>query len=117
MDYQSFEQQKNNRRSQRLEMLSLVMGIIALSTACLVYTSLICGALGIVFALLSRGGEMTFSPRAKLGLTLSSIGLGLVIILMIYTLVVAELYYGGLENMVRETYQMMGLDYESLLQN
>ena len=54
-----------DRHSKHMENLSLIMGIIALSTFCLVYPALICGALGIVFALLSRGGETTFSGRAK----------------------------------------------------
>lgn len=113
MDYR-FYQQTNNRRSQNMETASLFLGIIAISTICCVYSTLICGALGIVFALLSRGGEMTFSPRAKTGLILSSIGLGIVAIMLIYTLVIANVYYGGVENMLRDTYHSMGLDYDAL---
>ena len=79
-----------------MENLSFIMGIIALSTFCLVYPALICGALGIVFALLSRGGETTFSSRAKLGLALSSVALGIIILLLIYSVVFANVYYGGI---------------------
>lgn len=114
MDYQYY-QQSNPRRSQRMETASLFLGIIAISTICCVYSTLICGALGIVFALLSRGGEATLSPRAKTGLILSSIGLGLVILMLIYTVIVANVYYGGIENMLRESYRMMGLDYDALI--
>lgn len=71
MDHQ-FYRPMPDRHSKHMENLSLIMGIIALSTFCLVYPHY-CGALGIVFALLSRGGETTFSGRAKLGLTLSSV--------------------------------------------
>ena len=85
------------------------MGIIALSTFCLVYPALICGALGIVFALLSRGGETTFSGRAKLGLTLSSVALGIIVLLLIYSVVFANVYYGGIENMMREVVHRWGL--------
>ena len=58
MDHQ-FYRPMPDRHSKHMENLSLIMGIIALSTFCLVYPALICGALGIVFALLSRGGETT----------------------------------------------------------
>ena len=49
MDHQ-FYRPMPNRHSKHMENLSLIMGIIALSTFCLVYPALICGALGIVFA-------------------------------------------------------------------
>ena len=62
MDYQYT---RNDRHSQRMETLSLIMGVIALVTMCTVYPTLICGSLGIVFALLSRGGEFSMQSRAK----------------------------------------------------
>ena len=83
MDHQ-FYRPMPDRRSKHMENLSFIMGIIALSTFCLVYPALICGALGIVFALLSRGGETTFSSRAKLGLALSSVALGIIILLFFF---------------------------------
>ena len=94
MDHQ-FYRPMPDRHSKHMENLSLIMGIIALSTFCLVYPALICGALGIVFALLSRGGETTFSGRAKLGLTLSSVALGIIVLLLIYSVVFARKYDAG----------------------
>lgn len=114
MNYQSY---RNDRHSTRMENLSLFMGIVALATMCFVYPALICGALGITFALLSRGGELRFGYRAKFGLTISSIALGMMILMIVYTFVVAIVYYGGIENMAREMYQMMGIDYDALLKN
>ncbi len=114
MDYQYT---RNDRHSQRMETLSLIMGVIALVTMCTVYPTLICGSLGIVFALLSRGGEFSMQSRAKVGLTLSAVALGIIIAMVVYTLVVAQIYFGGIENMMREMYQMMGLDYDALMQN
>lgn len=113
MDYQY----RNDRHSQRMETLSLIMGVIALVTMCTVYPTLICGSLGIVFALLSRGGEFSMQSRAKVGLALSVVALGIIIAMVVYTLVVAQIYFGGIENMMREMYQMMGLDYDALMQN
>lgn len=114
MDYQYT---RNDRHSQRMETLSLIMGVIALVTMCTVYPTLICGSLGIVFALLSRGGEFSMQSRAKVGLALSAVALGIIIAMVVYTLVVAQVYFGGIENMMREMYQMMGLDYDALMQN
>lgn len=114
MDYQYT---RNDRHSQRMETLSLIMGVIALVTMCTVYPTLICGSLGIVFALLSRGGEFSMQSRAKVGLALSVVALGIIIAMVVYTLVVAQIYFGGIENMMQEMYQMMGLDYDALMQN
>ncbi len=115
MDYQFYQQPtRNDRHSRRMETWSIVMGIISLSMLCMVYPSIICGALGIVFALLSRGGEIQLSNRAKAGLTMSISALAMVVFFFIYTIVFANLYYGGLENMLRESCEMMGLDYDVL---
>ncbi len=108
---------RTDRHSKRMEALSLLMGILSLTTMCLVYPTLICGSLSIVFALLSRGGEMRLSYGAKIGLILGSISLGIIIALMIYTLLVANIYYGGMENMLRELYQMVGIDYDALIKS
>ena len=99
MDHQ-FYRPMPDRHSKHMENLSLIMGIIALSTFCLVYPALICGALGIVFA--------------KLGLTLSSIALGIIVLLLIYSVVFANVYYGGIENMMRESCTSLGIDYNML---
>lgn len=117
MDFQSYQHTppQNNRRSQAMENVSLVLGVISLATICLVYPTLICGALAIVFALLSRGGEHTLTARAKAGLVLGSVGLGIVILMIVYTLVVAELWYGGIFNMARDMYGELGIDFDALM--
>ncbi len=119
MDYQfSYHTpQQNSRRSEKMELASFVLGIIAIATSCLVYTTLICGSLAIVFALLSRGGETTMGPRAKAGLTMGCVGLVIIGLMMLYTVVIANLYYGGLEEMLRETYSSMGIDYDMLFES
>lgn len=119
MDYQYHNQpsQQSKRRSAKMENAAFILGIIAITTPCLVYPSLICGALGIVFALLSRGGENTLSSKAKIGLALSAIGLGIVVFLLLYTVMYAYLYYGGIENMARDVYGSMGIDFDMLMQS
>ena len=113
MDHQ-FYRRTPDRHSKHMENLSLIMGISALSTFCVFYPALICGAHDIVFALLARGGETTFSGRAKLGRTLSSVALGIIVLLLIYSVVFANVYYGGIENMMRESCTSLGIDYNML---
>ena len=97
----------NKRRSQRMENAALLLGVIGAATFCLVYPALICGSLAIVFALLSRGGERT--------LILGAIALGIVLAMIIYTFAIAELYYGGVENMARQVYGTLGIDFDTLM--
>ena len=102
----------NKRRSQRMENAALLLGVIGAATFCLVYPALICGSLAIVFALLSRGGERTLTSRAKIALILA---LGIVLAMIIYTFAIAELYYGGVENMARQVYGTLGIDFDTLM--
>lgn len=115
MSYQYRSPGQSKRRSQNFETASFFLGVIALASSCTVYTTLICGALSIVFALLSRGGEMTLTSRAKAGMVMGVIGLAVVVFMFVYTIVFANTYYGGIEEMLREVYGSMGIDYEALL--
>lgn len=119
MDYQFYgpTPPESPRRSKRLENAAFICGIIAIATPCVVYPAFICGALAIVFALLSRGGERTMTSRAKLGLTLGAIGLGFVTLLVIYTVVYAYVYYGGFWEMARDIYASMGIDLDAMMQS
>lgn len=110
-------QPESPRRSKRLENAAFFCGIIAIVTPCIVYPSLICGALSIVFALLSRGGEQTMTPRAKIGLSLGAIGLCIVLFMLLWTLIVAYVYYGGFWEMARDVYSSMGIDFDALMQS
>ena len=78
------------------------------------YVSYVLGALAIVFALLSRGGQMQFSKKAKMALIV-----GIFAILLSTVLTIAAVYitieeFGSLENVLREYCMMYGLDFEEL---
>lgn len=102
MDYQPDLNQNRyeDKRSSGLATASIVMGVIALATSCCIYSAIVAGALSIIFALLSRGGEMTMDSKGKLGLALGIIGLVLTII--IYTMAFAYMihYYGSFDKML-----------------
>ena len=76
-------QQYDNREqsADRLATAALVLGIISLvSTLCC--CPFIFSAIGIVLALLSKGAEKVLRPRAKTGLILSIVGLGVSVVLI-----------------------------------
>lgn len=114
MSYPYYSQQ-SKRRSQKLETVSFYLGVIAVASSFVVYTSLICGSLSIVLALLSRGGEMKLTSKAKAGLVMGIIGLAIVVLMFVYTIMFANMHYGGMEEMLREVYGSMGFDYDALL--
>ncbi len=58
-----------------METASVVLGILGLLSCVILYFSLPLGALGILFALLSRGSRPHMTTRAKVGLGLSAAGL------------------------------------------
>lgn len=123
MNYQFSNQQPNMRRSGRMEFYALTLGIIALVGFCFVYPPLICGSLAIVFALLSRGGESTFAPKARAGLILGILALSLIVLVCVGTITYILVCYGSFDNMLiqmedvlRPMYESMGINFDALLQ-
>lgn len=125
MDYQNhpYDTQPESfyqpRRSRNMETASLVMGILAIALFCCMYPPLICGSLSIVLGLLSRGGEETLTSRAKTGITLGGIALGLFLGLVVYAIVELTNYFGGFPDMIRimyDLYQQYGDDSMALYQ-
>lgn len=89
MDYQPYSNQQPpyfDKRSSGMATAAMILGIIGLSLVCCPYVSIPCGALAIIFALLSRGGERTCSTRGQTGLILGILGLSLGILFTIFAL-------------------------------
>jgi len=96
------------------EAASWVLAIAAILSCTCFYGSYILGALAIVFALLSRGGQMKMSPRAKLGLILGIFAIILTTVVTIGAVSIALEEYGSFENILREYCNMYGYDFEEL---
>lgn len=86
-----------DQHSTPMTTAAVVLSIIAISTICCTYVSLICGVLGITFALLSKGGEQTMSPNARSALSVSITAIVLTVLLLIGSFVTLILQYGSLE--------------------
>ena len=69
-----------------MSIASLVMGILSLVCCCCGYVGISLGALGIIFALLSRQDE-PMNTQAKVGLILACVGIALKVISIILLLV------------------------------
>ena len=96
MDNQNFNSMST--RSNGFITASFALGIIGIATGCCVYTSIICGALAIMFALLSKGGMPAMPSKAKIGLTLGIVSILLGVIVFIAMLVIAISSFGSFEN-------------------
>lgn len=103
MDYPVY----HDKRSRSMATAAMVLGIVGISTGCCVYTAIICGALAIMLALLSRGGEMTMSVNAKVGLGLGIAGVatGILMITLSFAYVIQE--FGSFENYMEYYFQLM----------
>ena len=89
-----------NKRSAGMETAAFVLGIVSLATCACIYTSVVCGALAIMFALLSKGGATSMSNRARYALILGLIGLIATIIMYTTTFAYAIHTYGSIENLL-----------------
>lgn len=106
----------SNRRSERMEVTAMTLGLIAILSCTCLYISIPCGALAIILASLSRGGGMTYGARAQLGLIFGIIGLAATIILYGISFVVALHQYGSIEGLLKASADMAGMDYQELMQ-
>ena len=94
------------------EAASIFLAIGALISCVFFYGAYIMGGLAILFALLSRGGQMKMSSKAKLGLILGIVAIVLSTVLTIGSVYIAIEEFGSIENVLREYCQMYGLDFE-----
>ena len=94
------------------EAASMVLAIGALVSCTCFYGAYIMGALAILFALLSRGGQMKMSSKAKFGLIVGIAAIVLTTVVTIGAVYIAIEEFGSIENVLREYCEMYGLDFE-----
>lgn len=91
-----------DKRSQPMSTAAMILSVIAISTACCFYVSFACAALGITFALLSKGGELTMSQNAKAALWISVAAIFFTATLTIVSFVTVIVQYGSLDAFMEE---------------
>lgn len=117
MDYES-NKSYIEMRSAGMSLASMVIGIFGVVTSCCIYPAFICGSLAIIFALISRGGEMHTNSYGKAGLILGSIGLilGFLFMLFYITILLSDMggvdgYMNYMEDLMEEMNEMEDFDY------
>lgn len=108
----TFQQPPRIIKMNIFEAASITLAIGALLSCTFFYGAYIMGALAILFALLSRGGQMKMSSKAKFGLIAGIGAIVLSTILTVGAFYIAIEEYGSIENMLREYCNMLGLDFE-----
>lgn len=63
------------KQAASLASISLTLGIISLVCSPCIYLSIVCGSLGIIFAILSKGSSVKMSGQSKAGAAICSLGL------------------------------------------
>lgn len=86
---------------------SIVLSVIAMATSCCVYASLVCGALSIILALLSRGQQKRLTPQGKLAISTSAAAMILAVVMTAFLLATTIRQYGSLENLMKAYSDMM----------
>ena len=94
------------------ELFSLGFAIGSIFSCTVIYAAYLLAGLAILFAVLSRGPQMKFSPRAKWSIIIGVCGIVLSTVLFIATFLFLLEQYGSIEGILREGSQMMGIDFE-----
>ena len=103
-----------NKPVNTFETAALVLGIIAAISFLSLYGAIICGALAIIMASLSRGKKMEYGSRAKIGMILGIASIVLAVLLYAFAFYILLQEYGSIEGILREACEMMGYDFEAL---
>ena len=101
------------RKQNYFEVFSFAFAIASLISCTVIYTAYLFGGLAILFALLSRGAQMKFSPKAKKGIIIGICGIVLATALFVGSFLYLLEEYGSLEGILRAGSEMMGIDFET----
>ena len=106
MDFQSDDnfngQYRPSARPQDVMLTaSVVLSVIAIATTCCIYSSVVCGSLGIILALLSRGQQKQLSPQGRLAVTTSTAAIAISVLATVMMFVVTIREYGSMENFLK----------------
>ena len=80
---------------------SIVLSVIAIATTCCIYSSIVCGSLSIILALLSRGQQKKLTPQAKLAVMTSIMAILIAVLATVIMFVMTIREYGSLETFIK----------------
>ena len=104
------------RKPMTMDNVAIVLGGISIASCFLLYISIPVGALAIIIGVLSRGGEMTFTRNAKVGITLGALGLFITITFYVSACLYLFKTYGSIEGILQAYADLLGISYEDVLE-
>ena len=106
-----YGQPVSGNHSDRMEIAAMTLGIISIVSCTCLYLAIPCGALAIILASLSRGGQIRYGAKAQVGI------IGIVLTAVIISIYLFMLYESGsIESIFKAYSDMTGIDYNQLLQ-
>lgn len=107
MDYNGTSTSYIDKRSASMAIASMVLGIAGMVMSCCIYPAIIFGSLALLLAVLSRGGEMTFSNYAKAGMILGIIAIVCGILFLTISLITIYVEFEGFEGYLEYIEKML----------
>ncbi len=107
---------KTGSPSDRMETISLTLAGAALLSCLLPYISLPCGALAVIFATLSRSGQMRYGAKAQAGLVMGITALTITIVLYVTVFILIYFVYGSVDAFMDAYSRMSGTDYREMME-
>ncbi len=101
-----------DKSSSTMGFASVAFGIISIIASCF-GTSLIFGSIGLILALLSRGGSNAYPKNAVIGLILNSIGIFIGAMMIIISIITIA-SFGSIDNFMNAAQQYLDNYYSSL---
>ena len=103
-----------NKNFNTMETIAIILGLLSIVTCACCYLSLPMGSIAILLALLSRGGKMKLSSKAKIAIAAGIVGIALTVITFTVSYYIAIQEYGSIEGILRAYCDMYGWDFEAL---
>ena len=103
---------RTNLKPNYFELSAFAFAIASVLSCTVIYTAYLFGGLAILFALLSRGAQMTFSPRAKKALFIAIGAIILSTVIFVISFIYLYQEYGSLEGILRAGSEMLDIDFE-----
>ena len=94
------------------EVFAFAFAVASVISCTVIYTAYLFGGLAILFALLSRGANMQFSPKAKKALLIAICTIILSTVIFVASFIYLYQEYGSLEGILRASSEMLGIDFE-----
>ncbi len=104
-----------NKRSEKMEIAALCLAIVSAVCCTCIYASIVCGALAIIFAFLSKGGATSMSSRAVASFVIALSAMLLSVVVFATSFITLYKQYGSVKGIVNAYSEYTGYDYDDLM--